>query len=100
MKLMLTGATGFVGKELVTQLLLRKNKVNAITRNNTKEFSSEIKQFTVADFGDLSSETSLKNIKESLQDVDVVIHADKRTPINRKVVVKLVLDKYLKRLFL
>ncbi len=79
--ILVTGATGFVGKELISQFLLRKNKVNAIVRKNTKELSLEIKQFTVADFGDLSSKISLKNIKESLQEVDVVIHTAARVHV-------------------
>ncbi len=82
--ILVTGATGFVGKVLVTQLLLKKNKINVILRKNSKEFSPAIKQFTVADFGDLSSETSLKNIKESLQEVDVVIHTAARVHVIQK----------------
>ncbi len=81
MKTLITGATGFVGKELVVELLRRKNQVNAIVRKSSKLLPAEINQFVVADFGDLSSETTLKTIKESFLGVETIIHLAARVHV-------------------
>ena len=68
MKIMLTGATGFIGKSLVFELLQQNFNVSIAVRQKTNLFPCKVKQFVVGDFGDNP------DFSASLAKVDCVIH--------------------------
>ena len=68
MKIFLTGATGFIGKSLVSDLLQKNFDVSIAVRQKTSLFSDEVKQFIVGDF------ENIPDFTVSLAEVDCVIH--------------------------
>lgn len=76
--ILVTGATGFVGKALISDLLANNNQVKAIVRTKSADLSLEVEQFEVADLSELSSDSILNEITSALQGVEVVIHTAAR----------------------
>jgi nucleoside-diphosphate-sugar epimerase len=74
-KILLTGATGFIGKSLVAELLQKNFSISIAVRQKTKLFPDEVKQFVVGDFGDNP------DFSVSLSEVDCVIHLAGRAHI-------------------
>lgn len=70
-RVLLTGASGFVGAQLLTQLLERDLQVTAIVRNKNIK---PTEQLTLIETSDLFSE-SFDWWKEKLQGIDLIIHA-------------------------
>ena len=68
MKVLLTGATGFIGKFLVLELLKQNFCVSIAVRHKTSLFPNEVKQFVVGDF------ESNPDFSASLSEIDCVIH--------------------------
>ena len=68
MKILLTGATGFIGRVLVAELLRRNSNVSIAVRQKTNLFSDEVKQFIVGNF------ENNPDFSASLAKVDCVIH--------------------------
>jgi nucleoside-diphosphate-sugar epimerase len=68
MKILLTGATGFIGKALVSELIRQNFNISIAVRQKTNLFPDRIKQFVVGDFG------SNPDFSSSLSEVDCVIH--------------------------
>jgi nucleoside-diphosphate-sugar epimerase len=68
MKVLLTGATGFIGKALVLELLKQNFEVSIAVRHKTNLFPDKVKQFIVGDFG------SNPDFSASLSEVDCVVH--------------------------
>jgi nucleoside-diphosphate-sugar epimerase len=68
MKVLLTGSTGFIGKALMTELILQNFSVSIAIRKKTSIFPDEVKQFVVGDF------ESNPDFSESLAETDCVIH--------------------------
>ncbi|BBB24030.1 UDP-glucose 4-epimerase [Isorropodon fossajaponicum endosymbiont JTNG4] len=68
MNILLTGATGFVGRALSQELLNRGFDLSVAVRRKTSIFSDKVKQFIVGDF---SNEIDFSH---SLDGIDVVIH--------------------------
>jgi nucleoside-diphosphate-sugar epimerase len=68
MKVLLTGATGFIGKALVAELIQQNFHISIVVRQKTNLFPDEVKQFLVGDF------ESDPNFSASLSEVDCVIH--------------------------
>lgn len=68
MKILLTGATGFIGKVLVAELLKQNFDVSIVVRNKTDLFPAKVKQFAVGDFG------NNPNLLPALEGVDCVVH--------------------------
>ncbi len=73
--ILVTGATGFVGKAIVEKLMGSTYQIRACSRDNKFTFSSGLKPFVV---GDLSEQS---NWKEALQGIDVVIHLAARVHV-------------------
>jgi len=80
MKILVTGATGFIGSHLVEKLVGGGQKVSAFVRNKEAETSKKEKKDSINllkklnvnfCYGDLSDE---KSIEGAVQDVDVVFH--------------------------
>ena len=69
-KILLTGATGFVGKSLLKKLIDLGYEVTCLVRNKKK--ANKLKNLNVKfAFGDITNKNSLKNC---MKGIDVVIH--------------------------
>lgn len=66
-KLLITGASGFIGKHLLEDIDYSKYDVRVITRDHKKEFNAQVKKL-IADLNDINS------LVPSLKDIDVVIN--------------------------
>ena len=71
---LVTGATGFVGRSLTIELIERGYTVHALLRNPSFDLPSVIKQFVIGDF------TKHVDWSKTLQGVDVVIHLAAQVP--------------------
>lgn len=70
MRLLVTGATGFIGKHLTEALLLNGNEVVCVTRKKISdgEFSKPVENI-ICDLREIEA------IDDQMQGIDVVIHA-------------------------
>ena len=68
MKLLITGATGFIGGALVGELMRQNFNISIAVRQKNNLFPDKVKQFVVGDFG------SNPDFSASLSEVDCVIH--------------------------
>jgi nucleoside-diphosphate-sugar epimerase len=68
LKVLITGATGFIGKALIVELVRQNFNVSIAVRYKTNLFTDKVKQFVVGDFGDNP------DFSTSLAKVDCVIH--------------------------
>lgn len=78
MKVFVTGATGFVGKALINELLNAGHNIVAGVRNYSVELPVEVEQKLV---GDLSLLSEQNTIIDTLKKIDVVIHTAARVHI-------------------
>lgn len=78
MKVFITGATGFVGRALVSELISSDVEVVATVRNITAELPERVRQIVCDDLSQLSETNSLIDI---LSDVDIVIHTAARAHV-------------------
>ncbi len=84
MKILLTGATGFIGRALVDELLEKGHEVNAIIREISGDLPTQVNQFILHDLDVLLHENSgesLEVVSRALQGVEVVIHTVARVHI-------------------
>jgi nucleoside-diphosphate-sugar epimerase len=68
LKLLITGATGFIGNFLVKELLDKNFNVSAVLRSKNKNLPNNVKQFVVGDFDNNTDFSSC------LKNIDCVIH--------------------------
>mgnify|MGYP004002045347 FL=1 len=68
MKVLLTGATGFIGQALVAELIRQSFSISIAVRQKSNLFPDEVKQFVVRNF------ESDSDFSASLIGVDCVIH--------------------------
>jgi nucleoside-diphosphate-sugar epimerase len=78
MKVLLTGATGFIGKSLVAELMQQNFDVSIAARQKTNLFPDKVKQFVVGDF------ESNPDFSISLSEVDCVIHLAGKAHVTNK----------------
>lgn len=78
MKVFVTGATGFVGKALINELLSAGHNIVAGVRNYSVELPLEVEQQQIGDLSLLSEQNS---VIDTLKKVDVVIHTAARVHI-------------------
>lgn len=74
MKILVTGATGFIGKALVDELILRNYIVVAAVLSKKSNLPENVKQIPINDVFELET-------PDSLRDVDVVIHCAARAHV-------------------
>jgi nucleoside-diphosphate-sugar epimerase len=79
--LVLTGATGFLGKSLAEHLLCEHYDIRALVRQFSLELPLPVKQIAVGDFADLASKDSAGFLREEFNGVDVVVHAAARVHV-------------------
>ena len=89
MKVLLTGATGFIGKALVAELIQQNFHISITVRQKTNLFPDEVKQFVVGDF------ESNPDFSTSLAEIDCVIHLAGRAHVIDKAKASL-LDEFRK----
>lgn len=75
---LITGATGFVGRSLVAELVKQRFSVSAICRNTNVNFPNSVNAVKMPDFNDI------KNWQAVLKPADVVVHAAGRAHITDK----------------
>ncbi len=80
MKVFITGATGFVGKALVSELMPFDDDIIVSVRNRTAKFPEKVQQIVCTDLSQLNEDNSLIDI---LSDVDIVIHTAARAHVMR-----------------
>jgi nucleoside-diphosphate-sugar epimerase len=91
MKVLLTGATGFIGKALVAKLIQQNFHISIAVRQKTNLYPDKIKQFLVEDFG------SKRDFSTSLIGINCVIHlAGKAHVIDKAKAKALSLDEFRK----
>jgi nucleoside-diphosphate-sugar epimerase len=85
MKILVTGATGFVGKALVTSLTAENHQITALVRQHTRVLSSEVEQFVLSDISHLNnaseSDPHFTALRDKLESIDVIIHAAARVHV-------------------
>ncbi len=74
---MITGATGFVGRELSESLLKAGHDIYALNREKVSILPSEVKQIVIGDLSCLRSDL----IDKAFEDIDVVIHTAARVHV-------------------
>ncbi len=77
MKILITGATGFVGRALSIYLLRDGHEIFALIRKKTSELPSSIKQIIIGDLSQLDPVI----IDKTFDGVDVVIHTAARVHV-------------------
>jgi len=68
MRILLTGATGFIGKALIVELIQQNFNISIAVRQKTNLFPDKVKQFIVGNF------ENNPDFSASLSEVDCVIH--------------------------
>jgi len=83
MKVLVTGATGFVGQALVSSLMDEKYIVTALVREQSLLMSRNVMQVAGGNMNDwpISGSVFQKVIKKTLQDIEVVIHTAARVHV-------------------
>jgi len=78
MKVFITGATGFIGKALVAELVAEGHTIEVAVRRYSAEVPVEVEQKLVEDLSLLDEQNT---ITDTLKNVDVVIHTAARVHI-------------------
>jgi nucleoside-diphosphate-sugar epimerase len=68
LKILITGATGFIGNFLVKELLNQNFNISVVLRSKNKYLLNNVKQFIVGDFG------NHPDFSSCLKNIDCVIH--------------------------
>lgn len=95
MNILLTGATGFVGKALLRKLTDDGHRIFALVRKKSEQIPPYIEQIITADISNLSSEVRknksdiitrsedevLVKLREALRETDVIVHTAARVHV-------------------
>jgi len=79
--ILLTGATGFVGKALVADLLSKAFEVKALVRQSSSELPLPVKQLVVGDLAELALDDCSVGLRDSFKGVEVVVHIAARVHV-------------------
>ena len=81
MKILVTGATGFIGQQLVKALIDHGHNIVTPVRRKNSRLPLSVKQHIIEDLTEISLKNPPKIINQMLQDSDVVIHLAGRAHI-------------------
>lgn len=81
MRVLVTGATGFVGRALIENLLLQSFEVRGLVRQSSVVLPSAVEQVTVGDLVDLTLSGCCSGLKEAFKGVDTVVHTAARAHV-------------------
>ncbi len=81
MKVFVTGATGFVGRALVEDLLSESYEVKALVRQSSDNLPLVVEQVVVGDLADFNLARREGLMRKALKDVDVIVHVAARVHI-------------------
>lgn len=84
MKLLVTGATGFVGLALTKAACRANHDVSALIRAQNELLPVEAKQIVVGDFARLARTQASDELMSAMQGVDVVIHTAGRAHVMKE----------------
>ena len=79
--ILLTGATGFVGRDLVTYLLSKACEVKALVRQSSSELPLVVKQVVVGDLAEMALDGSTGFLRDAFNGVEVVVHTAARVHV-------------------
>jgi nucleoside-diphosphate-sugar epimerase len=80
-KIFVTGATGFVGKTLIENLLSEPCEVKALVRQSSVALPLAVEQVVVGDLADLTLSDSSGFLREAFKGVEVVVHTAARVHV-------------------
>lgn len=81
MKMLVTGATGFVGKALVTDLFSKACEVKGLVRQPSLVLPLAVEQIVVGDLLELTVDGSSSFLREIFNGIDVVVHTAARVHV-------------------
>ena len=81
MNVVLTGATGFVGKCLIERLLSESYLVKAFVRQASSELPLTVKQIVVGELAEFGLDYPTSVLREAFSGVDIVVHAAARVHV-------------------
>ena len=81
MKTFVTGATGFVGKALIENLLSELYEVKALVRQSSDTLPLAVEQVILGDLADLALSNSSSLLREAFKDTEVVVHTAARVHV-------------------
>ena len=81
MKVLVTGATGFVGKALIENLLCESYQIKALVRGSSEELPVAVEQVIVGDLTDFKLSEICESSKKIFKDVEVVVHTAARVHV-------------------
>ena len=80
-KVLVTGATGFVGKAVIEELLSESYSVKALVRQPSEFLPLIVEQVVVGDLADFNLRDFGGLVRKAFKDVDVIVHAAARAHI-------------------
>jgi len=81
MKILITGATGFIGEALVEALSPKTCEINALVRKPSAKLPLSVKQVVVGDLAELDLDDSSSFLRGEFNGVDVVVHTAARVHV-------------------
>ena len=81
MKTFVTGATGFVGKALIENLLSELYEVKALVRQSSEALPLAVEQVIIGDLADLALSNTSGLLREAFTGVEVVVHTAARVHV-------------------
>ena len=81
MKVLVTGASGFVGQALIKSLLLDSYEVRGLVRQSSTALPSAAEQVVIGDLVDLTLSSSSTVLREAFKGVDAVVHTAARVHV-------------------
>ena len=81
MKVLVTGATGFVGQALIENLLFESCEVRGLVRQSSVALPLAVEQVVIGDLVDLKLSGSSSVLRDAFKGVDVVVHTAARAHV-------------------